>query len=137
MNGNGSQTDGLSAKQLRAIEALLREPTTSAAAKEARISETTIFRWLNESAFSAAYRAARGRLLEGTLTALQSASTTAVETLRNTLTDIAAPAQVKVSAARSILEFSLKAREVLEVEERLAYLEKMLEVQETRKGKIA
>jgi hypothetical protein len=133
MTGNENHLGELTPKQTCAIEALLKEPTTAAAAKDAKISETTLWRWLQEPGFAAAYRSARGRLLEGTLTALQSASVKAVETLRNVLEDAAAKPGEKVSAARSILEYSLKAREVLEVEERLAYLEKMLEVQETRK----
>lgn len=137
MTGNETLAGELTPKQMRAIEALLKEPTTAAAAKDAKISETTLWRWLQEPLFSAAYRTARGRLLEGTLTALQAASVRAVETLRNVLDDATAKPGEKISAARSILEYALKGREVLETEERLAYLEKMLEVQQTRKENAA
>lgn len=126
MEGNGSKSGELTAKQLRAIEALLREPTTTAAAKAAKVGETTIFRWLADPAFAAAYRQARGRLLEDTLANLQAASGDAVRTLRAVLDDEAARPGEKVSAARAILEYSLKAREVLEVEERLRALEDRL-----------
>ncbi len=137
MTGNETDSGALTPKQMRAIEALLKEPTTAAAAKDAKISETTLWRWLQEPLFSAAYRTARGRLLEGTLTALQAASIRAVETLRAVLDEAVAKPGERVSAARCILEFSLRAREVLSVEERLAYLETMLEAQENRKGKAA
>jgi hypothetical protein len=46
-----------------------------------------------------------------------------------------APAASRVTAARSILEFGLKAREVLEVEERLAALEARFEQQQKGKAK--
>ena len=131
MIGNDNNSLGsakLTPKQQKALDVLLTEPTVTKAAKLAKLSEVTLYRWLNEPVFAAAYRAARGRLLENTLTALQAASTQAVETLRNTLTEVSAPAQVKVSAARSILEFALKGREALEFVERLVAVEEVLKV---------
>jgi hypothetical protein len=123
LKGNEKETGELNAKQLRAIESLLSEPTTRAAAKAAGVSEVTLWRWLNEPAFAEAYREARSHLLETTLTALQSASGDAVKTLRNVLNDEQARPGEKVSAARAILEYALKSREILEVEERLRALE--------------
>ncbi|MBL8189229.1 MAG: hypothetical protein JNK38_14570 [Acidobacteria bacterium] len=128
-----NETERLSAKQQRAIEALLSEPTTRAAAAAADVSEATIWRWLAEPEFSVAYRAARGRLLESTLTALQSASADAVVCLREILNDKTAQVSARVSAAKSVLELGLKARETLETQERLAYLEKALEIRTTRR----
>lgn len=118
-----SDNETLSAKQLRAMDALLREPTTRAAATAAKVSEATIWRWLAESGFAEAYSAARGRLLEGTLTALQAASTDAVSTLREVMADTTAQPSARVSAARTVLELALRAREELETEERLRVLE--------------
>lgn len=135
MAGNGRVSEGLTTRQQKALAALLEEPTLTKAAKAAGVGERTLFTWLNEPTFSAAYREARGQLLENTLTALQSASGKAVETLRAVLSDQMAKPGEKVSAARAILEFSLKAREVLEVEERLHALEERLRAQEAAKGK--
>ncbi len=129
-----NETERLSAKQQRALEALLTEPTTRAAAAAAEVSEATIWRWLAEPEFSAAYRAARGRLLESTLTALQSASVDAVVCLREILNDKTAQVSARVSAAKSVLELGLKARETLETQERLAYLEKALEIRTARRS---
>lgn len=129
-----SENERLSAKQQRAIEALLTEPTTRAAAEAAKVSEATIFRWLAEPVFAAAYREARGRLLESTLTALQAASADAVTCLRDVINDKAAQVSARVSAAKTVIELGLKARETLEVEERLAYLEKVFEVKNSRKA---
>lgn len=134
MAGNGRKTADLSAKQLRAIEALLKEPTTTAAAKAASVGETTIFRWLADPVFSQAYREARNRLLESTLTSLQAASGDAVQTLRDVMGDADANHASKVSAARAVLEFTLKSREVLDVEERLKALEERLASQGVKWG---
>jgi hypothetical protein len=80
MSRNATET-GLTPKQEKAIEALLAQPTVEKAARLAGVNKVTIFRWLNDEQFSAVYRAARGRLLEGTLQSLQAASGDAVETL--------------------------------------------------------
>src|SRR5262245_38464731 len=122
MTGNDRENSELTAKQLRALQALLKEPTTAKAAKAAQVAEVTLFRWLNEPVFSTAYREARGRLLETTLTTLQQASSEAVEVLRKIMKDSKAPTSSRVTAARSVLELGLKAREVLEVEDRLKAL---------------
>jgi hypothetical protein len=136
MQGIEKKSAELTAKQTRTIEALLKEPTTDAAARAAKVSVTTIWRWLNDPIFSAAYRQARGQLLESTLTKLQAASGDAVETLRAVMNDAEANHGAKVSAARAVLEFSLKAREVLEVEQRLSDLESRLAAQDgQQKGK--
>jgi hypothetical protein len=135
MRVNESHNGELSGKQQRAIEALLSEPTTKAAAEKAKVSEATLHRWLNDPAFSVAHKEARGRLLETTLTALQSASVEAVACLRNVVNDKGAPTTARVSAARNVLDFALKAHDVLEVEERLMVLEARLDAQAESKGK--
>ena len=121
------EPDDVPAKQQRAIDALLRNPTTRAAARAAGVSEPTIFRWMNEPAFAKAYREARGRILESTLSALQSASSDAVKTLKRVMANNLARPGERVSAARTVLEFALKASEKLEVEERLRVLEARLD----------
>ena len=49
----------LSAKQDKALIALLTEPTISAAAKKVGIGERTLHTWLRDATFTAAYREAR------------------------------------------------------------------------------
>lgn len=127
----------LTAKQQRAIAALVAEPTTHAAAQKSGVSETTLWRWLQEEDFSEAYQAAKSQLLESTLVALQSASVEAVITLKEVMTDTTAQPSARVSAARAVLDTALKAREVLEVEERLAYLEKYLDLKNKGERKTA
>ncbi|MGH9834952.1 MAG: hypothetical protein ACRD9Y_18180 [Blastocatellia bacterium] len=126
MRVSESQKGELTPKQVGAIEALLSEPTTTIAAKSAGVGEATLFRWLNDPDFSAAYRDARGRLLERALTILQASSTDAAECLRDIVRNKKAPVYARLSAAKTILEIGLKAREALEVEERLRALEERL-----------
>ncbi len=133
MEVNGNPNEKLTAKQQRAIKALLDEPTTKAAAESAKVGETTLHRWLNDPAFSSAYREARGRLLETTLTRLQQVSGKAVDTLETVMTDEAAKGSERVSAAKAVLEMTLKAREVLETEERLRALEAKLDAMQPNK----
>ncbi len=54
---------------------------------------------------------------------MQQATGEAVETLRQVMQDPEAPARAKVSAARTILETAVKAVELEDLEERIAYLE--------------
>src|SRR5262245_9832386 len=126
MRPNETKKPGLTDRQLRAISALLEEPTIFLAAGRAGVGKATLFRWLNDPAFSEAYRAARGRLLEDVLTSLQSASIDAVIVLREIMTDKDINAFARVSAARGVLELSLKAREIIEVDARLRALEDSL-----------
>jgi hypothetical protein len=113
----------LTARQLRAIAALCQEPTTRAAAKKARVGEKTLWRWLNDPAFSEAYQRARSKLLQDTLTAVQAAGIEALETLRDVMAAKSVSASARVSAARTVLEMALRGREVIEVEQRLQALE--------------
>lgn len=117
---------GLTYKQNRAILALLSEPTVKAAAAAAKIAEVTIHRWLNDPTFSAALKETRSRVFESTLTALQSASGVAVETLREVMEDKTAQPAARVSAAKTVLEISVRARDIIETEERLRLLEARL-----------
>ncbi len=122
MSGHGEK----SRKQELAIAALLRAPTIAAAAKEAGISEATLFRWLQRPDFDEAYRQARQAAVDQAIAGLQQATGEAVKTLRQVQTDSEAPASSRVTAAKTVLEMALKLRESEELETRLAALEEKL-----------
>jgi phage terminase small subunit len=126
MSLNDSVQPKLTARQVKAIEALLTEPNVTAAAAAANVSKPTIFRWLANADFAAAYREARMRLLESALAKLQATADDAVETLKTVMNSASAPAPARVSAARAVLEYALKSRDTLEVEERLKDLEESI-----------
>ena len=115
--------ENLSAKQTRAIAALLQAPTLREAAESCGVPESTLFRWLNERAFKDAFDQARARLLENVLTRLQAVAGDAVSTLSDVMTDRNAGASARVSAARTVLEMALRAKAELEIEARIRALE--------------
>ena len=126
------ENKALSAKQEKAIAALLETPTTRAAAQAAGVSEATIWRWLADEAFASVYRNARAKALENTLSALQAAGADAVQALREVMNDVNAKGSERVSAAKAIIELGLRGREVLETEARLADLEARLAAHSAR-----
>ncbi|POA51337.1 hypothetical protein, partial [Pseudomonas sp. GW531-R1] len=64
------------------------------------------------TAFIDEYRAARREVVGHSITQLQRATGEAVEALRDVATDTNAPAGARVSAARAILDTSMKAVEL-------------------------
>lgn len=117
------EAETLSARRRRALEALLTEPTTRAAAAAARVSEATIWRWLSEPVFSEAYRRARSVLFESTMAGLQAIVSDAVRTLHAIMNDETNAASVRVNAAGKLMEAGFKSRDVMDTETRLAELE--------------
>jgi hypothetical protein len=115
----------LSRRRDLAVAALLCEPTVSAAADKAGVSERTLRSWLRRPDFRDAYQAARRQVLEGAVGRLQQAAGEAVEALRRNLTT-GRPAD-QVRAAGLILQHALGTAEVLDVAERLEALERLLQ----------
>jgi hypothetical protein len=95
------------------------------AATKASISESTMLRWLADPAFQARYRAARRAVVETAVAGLQQATGEAVETLRRNL-KCSIPA-AEISAAKAVLDFSLKAIELTDLAERVEQLEQAAE----------
>ena len=56
--------DNLSTDQEAAIAALLTQPSIAKAAEAAGVPERTLYRWLKDDKFRAAYRAVRDQLIE-------------------------------------------------------------------------
>jgi hypothetical protein len=120
MKGHGEK---LSRKQEALIAALLLAPTLADAAHTAGIGEVTAWRWLKEPTFQTAYREARRAVVQQAITKAQRATGTAVETLVTIMQDVNAPASARVSAAKTVLDISVKAVELEDLEQRLAALE--------------
>lgn len=121
-NGQNKDSD-LTAKQVKAVEALLTQPTIQKAAETSGVSYTQLRRWLADAGFSEAYRRARSVLFESTLAGLQSVVSDAVKTLHSIMNDESNAASVRVSAASRLLDAGFRSREQIENESRLAELE--------------
>ncbi len=117
--------DNLEAKHDAAITALLSTRTIRAAAKKCDLSEPTLYRLLQSEDFKTKYRAARRELVENTISQLQRDGEDAAIALRQIVKDKKAPASVRVSAAKVILEQGLKAVELIDLEERIKRLEEI------------
>ena len=113
----------LTAKQEKAIACLLVAPSVSQAARQAGIGERTLLRWLTLEVVQTAYRTARRQLVVQTIGRLQQASAQAVATLCEVMRDREAPASARVSAARTVLEMTLKGLELEDLAVRLTVVE--------------
>ena len=125
--GQNADKSSLSRKQERALAALLTQPTVGLACAEAQIGATTMYRWLNEDkAFKAEYLKLRQEIVNNAGHQIQKSMNNAVNATLSLLNDPEVPASVRLSAARTILEFGYKALEMESVEERLEALERVV-----------
>jgi hypothetical protein len=112
INGIGHDaTAELTPRQEEAIAALLTCASVQAAARSVQIGRTTLYRWLKDETFLTAYQARRQAMAwaSGRLRRLVGK---AVHTLEYILDDPEAPAPARVSAARTVLEFTSPGREI-------------------------
>jgi DNA-binding MurR/RpiR family transcriptional regulator len=116
--------DKLERKAEAAIVALLSHPTIPEAAKAAGVSQTTLWRWLQREDFQGKFREAQNKVFDGALGSLQGASADAVQCLRRNLNCGNPPSEI--AAARAILDFTMRARELIELTERVSSLEGVL-----------
>lgn len=114
-------------KKTKALAALLNSPTRAAAAKAAGVGETTLRSWLRDDAeFKQAYRDALGELMETANARAKKRLVMALDVLADVMYH-GENGQVRVSAARSTLEYALRLNDVVEDERRIADLEAMLD----------
>ena len=126
--GTAGHGEKLSRKCNAAIAALLTQPTLADAAASVGISETTLWRWMQRDDFRRKLRQAQETVFDGALKKLQSLTTEAVRCLNRNL-NCKRPS-VQVLAARTILHFSLKSRELFDLETRISELETRLQERE-------
>lgn len=115
--------ENLTSRQVQAIAALLASPSIGQAASAVGVGERTLFRWLQDSDFQAAYRAARADALTQATARLTQAAGEAIDTLREVMGDTEAPASARVSAARTVLELAVRAVELEDLVQRVEVLE--------------
>lgn len=111
INGIGHDVD-LTPRQEEAIAALLTCANVQQAARRVQIGRTTLYRWLKDETFLTAFQEARRQARTWIPGRLERLLGKAVHTLEHVLDDPEAPAPAKVSAARTILEFTSPGREI-------------------------
>lgn len=118
MDGNRPAT-----KDHLLLQAMLRGDSQVEAARASGLSERTVRRRLTDPVFSAALRAARDETTRRTSDALAGAAERAVTTLTELVDDRSVPPAVRRSAARDLLQLSVRAREQVDLVDRLEELE--------------
>lgn len=122
MGANGREFEaGLSRKQARALPLLVAAANREAGCAAANVGRSTLTRWLAEVPFREALRAAEDLAYREALRDVQRASGEAVEVLRALLASEVE--SIRLRAAVEILAHGMKARDAVEIEERLAVLE--------------
>lgn len=110
-------------KKQKALLALLTSPTREKAAAAAGITSKTLRSYLADPDFQAEYKRAFSGLVEEATRQAQQAIAPALLTLREIVEDTDENAQARISAARSILEYSMKLTETTDILTRLDELE--------------
>lgn len=124
-----SKMKSLPKKRMEAIVALLSHQTVRDAAQVVGIGETTLYRWLQDPTFQEAYQEARYAVVQQALTQLQQACGEAAGVLREIMNNPKVPPYTRVSAAKTVLETSIKAVELDVLEARIEKLERYIEDQ--------
>jgi transposase-like protein len=117
----------MGAKQEAAVMALLSSKNVEEAARVASVTPRTLYRWMNEPEFDAAYRAARRQAYGQSISRLQQGSTAAATTLLKVMVDVATPPSTRVRAAEAVLSHAAKAIEIEDLDARLKELEMAVE----------
>jgi transposase-like protein len=107
----------IGAKQEAAVLALLSSKNVEEAARAAGVTPRTLYRWMSEADFDAAYRAARRRAYGQSISRLQQGSTA----------DPATPPSTRVRAAEAVLSQAAKAIEIEDIDARVRTLEEATE----------
>lgn len=117
-------------KQQKALVALLTQPTKEKAAAAAGITSKTLRSYLDDPEFRAEYRKAFSELVEDATRKMQQTLDPAVAVLREVMENDGENGQVRVSAARSVLEYGLKMTEQIDILNRLQELESAIQGRE-------
>ncbi len=119
-------------RQQRFVDLVAAGRTQRQAALEVGISEHTGSRWMQEPRFKKLLQERSCELWRATENGLTGITNEAIQALSSILRNENAAEGAKVSAARSVLEFALKFRELGTLAERLAELEdRALQVKES------
>jgi predicted DNA-binding transcriptional regulator AlpA len=104
-------------------------------ARQLGISKTTIYRWLSDTAFQAHLATQRAALRAEIASTLHSKATAAVKTIADLMEDTSAPKLVRLKAAEAVLSRTIGDSNAQQLQEQIAYLEKLIEETHEYTGK--
>lgn len=111
----------------RALSALLTSKTKLEAAEKAGITDRTMRRYFEDPEFCQRYREAFAGVIEDATRQAQALLMPALSTLQTVMEDEEIPAQARITAAKSIIDYSLKLTEQADILEQLRELERWKE----------
>lgn len=116
-------TPKLSPRQSTAAAALLAGATQEDAASAAGVSRSTVGRWQRQHEFRRALADGQTVIIEAAARRLVGRLAVAVDVATALLEDVTAPAAVRLSAARLLLDMAGRYHELTAIERRLSALE--------------
>ena len=105
------------------LSALLANPTVKEAAASVGVPETTAYNWLRKPDFAAEYRKRKRQAITEASDYLQSRINAATQIIDEIMNDHETPPQVRLNAAKTILETGYKIVEQSEIIDRIEALE--------------
>jgi len=114
----------LTTRQKKAISALIIAPDKKAAAELAGVGYRSLNRWFEDDHFMAELRRAEGDLIGEAVRSLIADLAANIKTMLDIRDHPRTPVSVKLRACQAIDQSLLKWREALDMEQRLAALEK-------------
>ena len=121
---NGIQAKLITARQHRAIAALILEKDAKKAASIAGVGYRSLCRWLEDPKFQAELERAKGEIIAGAIRSLINDMTLNQSTMRDIRDNTRTPVNIKLMACRAIDQSLFKWHETEDIEQRLTELEK-------------
>jgi hypothetical protein len=110
-------------RQERALHALLTTSTQKEAALAAGVSETTLWRYMDDPAFQRCLREVQRHTFTYGVIGIQRDMDEAVSVIREIMTSVAAPHAARLSAAKSFIDYSARFLEIGDLKKRMDELE--------------
>ncbi|MCA1011388.1 hypothetical protein [Halobacillus halophilus] len=123
----GQNGEKLNKKQELAVMAIITEPTMQKAADKAGITTSTLYRWQQLDSFQEQLHQMKKETVSQATARLRQSMTIAVDTLTEMASNPKTPAVARGSAARTLLEYGMKAHQMEDLQERIERLEEMSE----------
>ncbi len=124
MSQNGAK---ITARQRRLIEALLAGQSITQACQTAGVGRRTYYRWMKQVHFADALQEAESELLTVSMRRLLSMQGAAVDGLQDLLNDKHLRPSDRLRAVQMVLDGVLRLRSAVELESRLAELERQVQ----------
>lgn len=115
--------DMKNSKREQLLAALLVAPTVKQAAQSIGMPETTAFSWLRKPEFAEEYKTKKRQTVAEASDYIMSRISAATAIIDNIMNDTETPAQVRLNAAKTILDTAFKTIEQRDILERLEALE--------------